>query len=151
MQKFTPLEYLKIDVASNFGLDKEDWSTRIQWFDDNEHQFPQLLQLIASGQSTAGTLLDKAEQPALFYAGLEAYTQAKKGEPISYPISLDATASGAQILAILIGCEKSAQNCNVISTGHREDLYSNAYKAMLPIVQDTAKITRQQLKDAIKH
>ena len=52
MQKFTAREYLKIDIANSFGLDKKDWNERIQWFDQNEHQL--------------SSLLNQAEEPALF-------------------------------------------------------------------------------------
>ncbi len=30
MQTFTALEYLKIDAASHFSLDKESWGTRVR-------------------------------------------------------------------------------------------------------------------------
>lgn len=150
MDQFTPLEYIKIDVASNFGLDKEDWDVRLDWFDTHETEILQMLQDVRAGKHNAQIkILRDASEPALFFAGSKAYEQALRGEDISYPISLDATASGAQLLAILIGCEKSARLCNVIDTGHREDLYTNGYQGMLSRAQDSAKLTRPQVKDAI--
>lgn len=135
MQTFTPMEYLKIDLASNFGLDKKDWDVRIAWVDENETDLE--------------NIIGQADEPALFFAGLKAYREAQAGKSIGYPISLDATASGAQLLAVLINCEKSARLCNVISTGHREDLYMNQYRNMCVRIQDTSKIDRGDLKDAI--
>lgn len=135
METFTPLEYLKIDIASNFGLDKKKWDERIAWFDKNEAQLE--------------SLIKEAKEPALFYAGILAYQKARKGLPIKYPISLDATSSGAQILSILIECEKSAKLCNVIDTGEREDLYTNIYQLMLDRLNDTAKISPDNTKQAI--
>ena len=80
MQTFTSKEYLKIDISNNFGNDKLNWADRIKWFDDNEAHLM--------------SLLDKAETPALYYAGVQAWNQVKQGEAIGYPIGLDATASG---------------------------------------------------------
>lgn len=135
MNLFTPLEYLKIDVASNFGLDKESWDNRIQWFD--------------SVEPILDTLFEAAEEPALFYAGVQAYRAAVAGQAIAYPISLDATASGAQLLAIMVGCEKSAKLCNVLDTGNREDFYTNIYEAMCANMGGEARIEWADTKRAI--
>tara|TARA_R110000850_G_scaffold233967_1_gene358833 strand:- start:27521 stop:28819 length:1299 start_codon:yes stop_codon:yes gene_type:complete len=136
MQTFTPIEYLKIDVASHFGHDKETWDFRIQWFNNNEHMLLEMLEDISVGVHAADghPVLKKAEAPALLFAAMLGYEQALEGKPIAHPISLDATASGAQILAVLIGCEKSASLCNVIDTGDREDLYTNVYNIVRDIL-----------------
>lgn len=80
MKTFTAIEYLKIDIANHFGLDKEDWDVRIAWFDAHENELEMLI--------------SKAEVPQLFYAAVQAYYAVIRGEKIGYPIGLDATASG---------------------------------------------------------
>lgn len=147
-QEFTPVQYLMIDVANCMGHDKLSWDERISWFQDNEYNLAELI--------------PQAESPALFVAGIKAYSDHIQGMPISYPISLDATASGAQLLAAMMGCEVSASQCNVVDTGRREDLYTNVYATMDELVEQIAqhmeaagmefeggKIDRAEVKDAV--
>lgn len=135
MQKFTPREILKIDIANNFGLDKEDWQTRIDWYNNNEDRLLDLL--------------PQAEEPALFYAGLQAMDKVNRGEPIGYPVSLDATSSGLQILAVLTGDRAAAEICNVVDTGHRRDAYTIVYERMVNQIGEGSKIKRPDTKQAI--
>lgn len=141
MQTFTGREYLKIDIANNFGLDKADWDDRIAWFDQNEHQLESLVPL--------------ADTPALYYAGVLAWRDVQAGKPIGYMVSLDATSSGLQLLAALTGDRKAAELCNVVSTSDngkkptRRDAYTGVYKHMLKKTGDTAKIDRSQCKEAV--
>lgn len=79
-QRYTGKQYLQIDIANNMGLDKEDWDTRISWFNANEGKLHELVK--------------EAEEPALMYAGILAYEEMLAGNPVSYPVSLDGTASG---------------------------------------------------------
>lgn len=116
MQHFTPMQYLKIDVASAFGLDRSDWSERLSWFDQNRHQLH--------------TITNQAKEPALFFAAVEAFEATERGEPTGHMVSLDATASGIQILSLLAGDLSAARHCNVINTGHRQDAYTNVYDLM---------------------
>ncbi|AZO48083.1 DNA-directed RNA polymerase [Mesorhizobium sp. M4B.F.Ca.ET.058.02.1.1] len=134
-QQFTGKEYLKIDIAGSFGYDKQDWDDRIGWFDQNEHQLH--------------ALVPQAEEPALFYAGVLAWEKAKEGKASGYPISLDATCSGIQILACLAGDRRAAEITNVVDTGHRRDAYVSIYQDMVNELGETAKIDRKQTKLAI--
>ena len=79
-QRFTGMQYLQIDIANKFGLDKQDWDVRLDWFNKNQEK------LLA--------LVPQAKEPALFYAGVQAWNQAQQGLEIGYPISLDACSSG---------------------------------------------------------
>lgn len=141
MQTFTSLEYLKIDVASNFGLDKAKWKDRLAWFDQHE--------------PVLETLTKQAENPALYHAGVQAYRKAVKGEAIGYPISLDATASGLQLLSIMAGCRKSAERCNVViplgseNNPDRENAYTYVYDTMTSKLNTTSTIGYGPVKQAI--
>lgn len=137
MDMFTAQEYLKIDIANSYGLDKEDWDVRISWFNAHEHELDKLNK--------------EAESPALYYAGVQAYRDMKAGKPIGYPISLDATASGIQLLSTLIGCRTSAAACNVVThpSGSRQDVYTSNYQVMCQKIGDTARIERKDTKTAL--
>lgn len=135
MQLFTGMQYLAMDIASNFGLDKLDWDQRLAWTAEHEDHLEDLLH--------------QAETPALYFASVQAYRAAQQGKPTGYPISLDAASSGLQLLAALIGCEASAKLCGVVSTGHREDAYTTLYHAMCEEIGDTAKIERKDTKQAV--
>lgn len=141
MQTFTPSEYIKIDIANNFGLDKKNWDERISWFDQNKDQLH--------------SLVPQADEPALFYAGIKAWEAYLNKEPSGYMISLDATASGMQLLAVLTGDMSAAKLCNVVSdfsedaVAQRRDGYTVIYNMMLKVMGESAKITRDDCKKAI--
>jgi len=145
--EYTALEYLKIDIATNYGdtdingetvdLDKVDFEDRINWFNQQE-----------KAGNLAG-LIHTADKPALYFAGLKAYADTLDGKAIGYPISLDACSSGLQILAVLANCEKSARRCGVIDTGHREDAYSTLFADMKVRSATRLRASRSELKQAI--
>ena len=146
--EYTPVEYLMIDIATNYGdtpmadgttadLDKLDFEDRIDWFKMHEKA------------GTLASLIDSADNPALFFAGLLAYKDMLDDKPIGYPISLDACSSGMQILAAFSNCEKSARRCGVVSTGHREDAYTSLFEDMQRRHSSPLKATRKSLKQAV--
>ncbi len=135
MDKFTPRQYLQMDIANHFGLDKEDWSTRLEWFEKHKN--------------CLGMMLKKAEVPAQYFAAISAWDDVQQGNPIGYPIALDATASGMQILACLTGDRKAAQLCNVVDMGKRMDAYTEVYRLMQQRVGQQGRITREMVKKAV--
>jgi hypothetical protein len=135
MQRFSGLQYLKIDIASNFGLDKKTWDERLDWFEQHKDHLHELI--------------SQAETPALFFAGVTAYEKALRREASGYPISLDATSSGFQILACLTGDRLAAEMCNVLFTGSREDAYTGIYERMLAKVGAEGRIQRPDIKQAV--
>lgn len=151
--EFTPMEYLMIDVASNFGLDKQEFATRIKWTQDNKAAVYAMLDEVEAAwledRPQLPTLLDQADTPALFFAGAQALRKAEAGQPVSYPISLDATASGIQLLAILAGCRQSASICNVVPTGKRMDAYTHVYNRMTAALGSQGRTDRADVKSAM--
>jgi DNA-directed RNA polymerase len=136
--EFTATEYMQIDVAGTYGLDKESWTTRINWTQSHEAQFTDVEE-----QAGDHTLVQQADEPAQFYAAVCAYNKVLKGEPTGHMISLDATASGLQILAALVGCEESAELCNLINTGERVDAYTSLYEVMKDVNEGDLEIEEE--------
>lgn len=133
MQEFTPLEYLKIDIASRFGLDKQSWNERLLWFSFNENNL--------------GSLVNDAKEPALYYAALCAYNDYVDGVPSGYAVNLDCTASGIQLLSAMAKDDVAASNCNVLGSDCK-DFYLEAYDKMKELNPDL-DVTRSEAKDAI--
>lgn len=134
-QTFTGKEYLKIDVANQFGLDKKNWDERLAWFEENEDKLE--------------SLVKEAEEPAMYMAGVRAWRNVCKGNINHHPISLDATSSGIQILSCLVGDRKGAELCNVVDTGSRQDAYTTLYSIMLDKIGEEARIDRKDTKAAV--
>lgn len=82
MKKYTPYQYMLIDLANQFGDDKISFEDRIEKYKDWES-------------------LDfhKADNPAQAEACLLALKDIKEGRPTGYMVALDATCSGWQLLS----------------------------------------------------
>ena len=137
MQKFTGKQYLQIDIANNFGLDKKTWDERLDWFEEHKDHLMEMLH--------------QAEEPALYYAAVKAWNDVQEGKPIGYPISLDATSSGLQILAALTCDRAAAELCNVVNQPGdvRADAYTLVYDSMCAQLGESSRIKREDTKRAI--
>ncbi len=132
MQTFTGLEYLYIDIANQYGLDKENWDIRLDWvnqyMDDLENP----------------TLIKDADSPIQYAKAVKVLRDTQAGVPTGHIMSLDATASGIQIMAVMIGCKKTARCVNVIDTGNRKDVYGDIAKQMNKLKK--VNVSREEVK-----
>ena len=99
------LQWLAMDVARAYGLDKATWSERLQWTLDN----PELQR--------------GAKDPFTYKSAWEALQKARRGEAIDHLVSLDATASGIQCLALMAQDAESARAVNLGT-----DVVNNPYR-----------------------
>jgi DNA-directed RNA polymerase len=109
MQTFTGTEYLKIDIANCFGLDRETWTKRLEWVEQNETHLE--------------SLDNQAKNPILFRKSVRALRTAQQGKPVNHVMGLDATASGLQIMACMSGCVATGRAVNLVDLGRRADVY----------------------------
>lgn len=135
MQKFSAFQYIKLDIANSFGLDKDLFNERLNWFEQNKMQL--------------ASLVDSADEPAQFYAGTLAYEDTKAGKPTGYLVGMDATASGLQCMAALTGCKVTAMSVNMVDPDCRKDVYTDGYKVMINLLDGKMdKFERADTKDA---
>ena len=125
METFSVLDYAKIELANQWGMDKLLWNERIEWASNPDINWK------------------KAESPIQYYNALENYYKVLNGEKSNATVSLDACASALQHISLIAECFKTAEICNVIGS-KRNDAYSIIHQATgLP------NIPRKLCKDAI--
>jgi len=137
-QKFTGFEYLCIDAANYFGMDKEEFEPRIQWVMDN---FKDLEAFTAT-----------AETPELYSKAVMSLRRACRGEEIGHITYWDGVCSGIQIMSALTGCIAGATNTGMINPKKRMDAYGNCTEVMNDLLVKKGlsefKIPRGKIKNA---
>lgn len=135
---YSPFEWLLIDLASQYGMDKDTYSERIQWSVSQLNLFKvdSLLEL----QSSLSELLAESDDKAAFMGVALALWDTYKGIPSSWEVAQDAASSGAQLMSCLMKCETGMAHTGVLGT-KVPDLYTDVHTAM-----DTASIDRKTLK-----
>ena len=125
----TNIDNIKIAVANHAGHDKMTWQGRIDWF-NQQLDFD----------------VDQFDEPILGAKALRAYSDAKNGYKTGYVMSIDATASGLQIMAALSGCKDTARVCNMLNTGNREDVYQMIADKMNRRLNGKYGVSRKDVK-----
>lgn len=118
-------EWLLIDIANAYGLDKSNWETRLEWSKNN-------LEAILSDSSN---LEVTASDKLLFKQAVKEYKyyiQTGKSKQI---VRLDATASGYQLMSVITREEKAMEKLNVLGNTKRQDFYSLVYDRVRELVQ----------------
>ena len=131
MRKFTGFEYVQIAAANAYGMDKLEWDERLQWFAQNEQELNKPV--------LDPDFLAKADKPHLLTKALMAWKHYKNKIPSNIAVSLDATASGIQVLSVISGDRKAGELVN-IGSKTRRDIYTQLSSEDIP---------RKDLKQAI--
>jgi len=111
-EEIVNLPNLYIAIANHAGKDKLTWAERVDWVSKQ-------------------TIEDiEWEEPILGRKAVRALRDTAAGRPTGYAMSIDATASGLQIMAVLSGCKQTAKFVNCIDPNKRYDLYTEVADLM---------------------
>lgn len=138
MKSYSPLEYICIDIANCFGLDKLLFEERIQWVKKNIHNLE--------------ARADEAEDKPLYLKAVHELREVLAGNPTGHLIALDATCSGIQIMSAITGCVKGADATGLV-THKRADAYTDVTKEMNAILRlkgfTSIEVPRPDVKRAV--
>lgn len=138
MKEFTGYQYLLIDIANNFGLDKELFENRIIWAETNLNNLEQLV--------------DKADNKPQYIKAVMALRDVQQGKSTGHIVYLDAVCSGIQIMSAATGCIKGASITGLVNPNMRSDAYTSITNTMNVLLHDhgiNVNVSRQNAKDAI--
>lgn len=135
-KQFTGLEYLAIDVANAYGLDKETFESRIQWVKDNQKDLEDYAEL--------------AEEPHLFNKAVAHFRKALKGLPSGHAVALDSVCSGLQLMSVMTGCRSGCYMTGLIDPNVRMDAYTFITDEMNKLLgNDAITVSRPDAKQAV--
>lgn len=134
MKTYTPLQYLQIDIANHYGLDKLQFEERIQWVLDNEEHLESKTEM--------------ADDKYRYIAAILAYRQAQNNEPVHHLVGLDANASGIAILGAISGCKTTARNTGIIGK-QQKDVYGICTDIMSALLDSDVEVPRKEVKSAL--
>jgi hypothetical protein len=135
MQLFTGWQYMLIDLANSFGLDKKLFEERIEWAETNLNE----LELLA----------DKADSKPLYMKAVLAIRKVLSGKPTGHTVALDACCSGIQVMSALTGCVAGATNTGLVDPNVRADAYGNLRGEMIDLLGSNVDVNRGDSKDAL--
>ena len=110
MKEFNPMQYLAIDIANCYGLDKLNFEDRIDWVKTNEKYLEDFQ--------------DQAEEPLLYYKAVKALRDAQAGKPIGHTVALDSASSGLSLMSAVMRCKSGASLTGLIDPDTRTDAYT---------------------------
>lgn len=135
MDYYTGFEYLLIDAANQYGLDKKLFEERIQWARDN--------------LDVLETHTNDADCPALYLKAVQAIRKAQQGIPTGHLVGFDAVCSGIQLMSVLTGCHVSAAATGLVHPNVRSDAYTACTNTMRTVLGDGFDISREDAKSAL--
>lgn len=134
-KQFNPMQYLAIDIANQYGLDKLNYEDRIEWVKTNEKYLEDFQ--------------DQAEEPILYYKAVKALRDVQAGKPVGHTVALDACCSGLQIMSAVMRCKSGAMLTGLIDPDNRKDAYTLITDALNKKVNSDKVYPRKDSKRAV--
>lgn len=136
MEKFTGFEYLCIDAANQFGLDKKLFNERIDWAKAHLDKLE--------------SMVGDADNKPLFVKAVMAIRKAQQGIPTGHLVGFDASCSGIQIMSAITGCKAGAEATGLVNPNVRADAYTTCTKVMNDILGGVGvSVSRSDAKKAL--
>mgnify|MGYP006432759577 CR=1 FL=1 len=134
MEYFTGWEYLLIDVANQYGLDKKLFHKRIEWAE--------------AYLDTLENYISEADDPEMYQKAVMAVRQVQQGKPTGHLVGFDAVCSGMQVMSAVMACENGCESTGLINPNERADAYTKTTDAMSNILGSQITVDRASVKDA---
>ena len=135
MKQFTPYEYMLIEAANAFGLDKEVYDSRIQWVRDN--------------MDNLEDYAARADEPYLYMKAVKNLRDVQAGKPTGALVRFDSVCSGIQLLSVLTRCRKGCEATGAINSGKRPNAYLAVQSAMQQILGEAIQIDYKSIKESV--
>lgn len=135
MKKYSGFEWLLIDAATQFGLDKLTFEERIEWTKSNLNNLE--------------GLTNDAETEPLYYKAVLAIRKAQQNIPTGHMVGVDACCSGAQIMSSLTGCTSGGTATGLVDPDRRADAYTDTTSVMNRILGGGINVSRKDAKRAL--
>ena len=135
MKEFNPMQYLAIDIANCYGLNKLNFEDRIDWVKTNEKYLEDYQ--------------DQAEEPLLYYKAVKALRDAQAGKPIGHTVALDSASSGLQLMSVMMRCKGGASLTGLIDPDTRTDAYTLITEKLNTKLDSELVIPRKDSKRAL--
>jgi len=139
MQLFTGWQYLLIDLANHFGLDKMLFEERIQWAE---------LCLNQGGSYMEDQAMNADNKP-LYLKACMSIRKVQDGIPTGHLMGMDACCSGIQIMSALTGCIAGATHTGLVDPNVRADAYTICTEFMNDELGGGFTVSRKNAKDAL--
>lgn len=135
MINYSGWQWLLIDAANQYGLDKKLFEERIEWAEAH------LVSL--------ETLADQAETKPLYIKAVMAIRKAQQGIPTGHMVAADGVCSGVQIMSALTGCTAGATATGLVDPNVRADAYTSVTNEMSTILGGAIAVSRDDAKRAV--
>lgn len=150
MQTYTGWQYLLIDLANQWGMDKDLFEDRIKWVEDNLNNLEQLYKDRVTEDITNKVPMDKRwKESGLYYKAMLAIRAAQARTPIGHLVGFDACCSGIQVMSALTGCVAGAANTGLVNPDVRADAYGTLRDVMAEFLGGDVDVSRKQAKEAL--